>query len=488
MKYLLKEQNFVPDTVNPTPDYYCTWQTQLYATSDGKPEKQRAVIGEQALFGDQKPYGWAHFYEQARRDLILVMDDSWDVPFADYKPYYGSVRLNAEKFPSFADADGLKRLTARIRELGWKGLGGWVCAQESERFLGDQSPEEYWKDCFTRMNDAGFAYWKVDWGKHDHSLSFRRMLTDLAEKYAPHLIVEHALIPEIIPYSDVFRTYDVPAILSIPMTMQKLQDLADLPAPVGNRMGLIDCEDEVYVAAAGGFAMGVMRHPFVGALPDGRPDMSFPAFHRNLKTKLYEVLRAVRFHRIAPAFAARTTAVSSITLTDTWKLNNREAEFESWWFDMESIHTCMQGDTITKTAPAAIARDTDLPGVIPNEQGEMPFVVAAHHPNGVFSIATLGRTIGRQYGIPHCDVTAFTADADRIGVFGEYQTLTLQTDRQVSRVYMQDLAADRAFDVTDAVAITEGAVVFSGDLIATIGRSAQPATDTSEPGVVIVLQ
>jgi len=118
----------------------------------------------------------------------------------------------------------------------------------------------------------------------------------------------------------------------------------------------------------------------------------------------------------------------------------------------------------------------------------MPFVVAAHHPNGVFSIATLGRTIGRQYGIPHCNVTAFTANSDRIGVFGEYQTLTLQTDRQVSRVYMQDLAADRAFDVTDVVEITEGAVVFSGDLIATIGRSAQPDTDTSEPGVVIVLQ
>ena len=75
MKYLLTEQNFVPDIVNPTPDYYCTWQTQLYATSDGKPEKQRAAIGEQALFGDQKPYGWAHFYEQARRDLILVMEN-----------------------------------------------------------------------------------------------------------------------------------------------------------------------------------------------------------------------------------------------------------------------------------------------------------------------------------------------------------------------------------------------------------------------------
>ena len=36
--------NLVPDTVNPTPDYYCTWQTQLYATNDGKPAEQRKRV------------------------------------------------------------------------------------------------------------------------------------------------------------------------------------------------------------------------------------------------------------------------------------------------------------------------------------------------------------------------------------------------------------------------------------------------------------
>ncbi len=68
--------NLIPDIVNPSPDYYCTWQTQLYATSDGKPPKQRESICEKSLFDKSKPNGWAYFYEKARKDLIIVMDDS----------------------------------------------------------------------------------------------------------------------------------------------------------------------------------------------------------------------------------------------------------------------------------------------------------------------------------------------------------------------------------------------------------------------------
>lgn len=60
-------RNLIPAVQNPSPDYYCTWQTQLYATSDGKPEKQRECICEKSLFDKEKPYGWAYFYETARR-------------------------------------------------------------------------------------------------------------------------------------------------------------------------------------------------------------------------------------------------------------------------------------------------------------------------------------------------------------------------------------------------------------------------------------
>ena len=52
-------ENLIPNTVNPSPDYYCTWQTQLYATCDGKPAAQRAVIGERALFDSESVDGQA---------------------------------------------------------------------------------------------------------------------------------------------------------------------------------------------------------------------------------------------------------------------------------------------------------------------------------------------------------------------------------------------------------------------------------------------
>ena len=98
-KLKLTEKNIIPETENITPDYYCTWQTQLYATSDGKPRRQRAVICEKSLFNKEKPYGWAYFYENARKDLFIVMDDSWDVPVEDDPKYYGSLVLNKEKLP-----------------------------------------------------------------------------------------------------------------------------------------------------------------------------------------------------------------------------------------------------------------------------------------------------------------------------------------------------------------------------------------------------
>ena len=141
--------------------------------------------------------------------------------------------------------------------------------------------------------------------------------------------MEHAIVKDIIPHSDVFRTYDVPAIMSIPMTMQKIAEFSDVPAPENTldksrNMGLINCEDEAYIAAAGGFTMGIMRHPYTGDFVDGKPDMSFPALHRNIKTKMYEVIRAVRWHRIAPAFSfcSEEIQMSANTLLDTWHFEN----------------------------------------------------------------------------------------------------------------------------------------------------------------------
>ena len=36
--------NLIPDTSNTSPDYYCTWQTQLYACSNIGPQGQRRTL------------------------------------------------------------------------------------------------------------------------------------------------------------------------------------------------------------------------------------------------------------------------------------------------------------------------------------------------------------------------------------------------------------------------------------------------------------
>lgn len=483
--------DLIPTCQNPSPDYYCTWQTQLYATSDGKPAGQRAILGETALFAPQAPYGWADLYPEARTDLLFVMDDSWDVPQGGDSAYFGSLRLDAGKFPQAyagaADhATALRRLCNRVTARGWKGLGGWVCAQESPLFP-TQNCQAYWAQRLREAEAAGFAYWKVDWGEHGADPAFRRRLTDMARELAPSLTVEHAVVPQALTYADVYRTYDVPAIFSIPLTMRKLQELLPNATVAAGYEGLINCEDEAYMAAAGGFTMGIMRHPFRGALPDGRADMSFPAVHRDLKTKIQEVTRAVRWHRIAPAFGAAQVPVyiDTATLTDTWQFLHREEELEEWWL-AHPFFRDMQDGTLHVSAPARIARGCPLPEVEADEMGAIPFLLASRHPNGAYAIAALGRTLGRTYRIPRCHVTCHTGGADTVAIFGDHASLTLAGGYTSTGQYlMQDLAGNTAWDITADVTVREGQVCIPGACIRQIGTAHQAKDDTSEPGVML---
>lgn len=269
--------------------------------------------------------------------------------------------------------------------------------------------------------------------------------------------------------------------------MAKLAAFGAPPAPVGANRGLINCEDEAYLAAAGGYAMGIMRHPLAGNLPNGCADMSFPAVHRNLKTKLFEVVRAARWHRLAPAFGGGTLAVSATNLSDMWEFHHREEELESWWFENATIVSHICGEHWTESAPACLARNTALPHLSPNEGGEQPFCMASRHPNGTYTVATLGRTHGRKYTIPACDVTVHADNAHTFGVFGCYRTLILETTAPCRRVLMQDLADNCAYDITSEVTRQSGRLILGGDLIHRLGTGVQPPTDTSEPGVVVQL-
>jgi len=486
----------IPNIPNPSPDYYCTWQTQQYYTNDGGSGAQRANIVETNMFGKLAYQSWTDFYPNARADLYFVMDDSWDIPLTgDQAGYFGSLILNGERFPSYAKAgisnqDALKNLNATVKNKGWKGLGGWVCAQEAPGFINGMSPQEYWAERAKWANYSGFAYWKVDWGKKIYDYNFRKMLTDIAHQYAPNLTVENAQNDSVIPVSDVFRTYDVPAILSIPMTMKKLKNtLAPFTAGNGYK-GLVCAEDEVYIAAALGCTMGVMRHPMAGNLPNGKPDPSFPEIHRNIKTKIDEVTRAVRWHRVAPAFAenAAETYIDSVKLKDSWNIENMSSEIESWWFESWTGFKKI-GNVISESAPARISRGIPLPLVKPDENGDVPYVVAAKNPNGAISVATLGRTVNRKYWTPMCDVTILSGKATTFGIFGTYRNIIINTDLNLSKVLIkaQDLAGVQVKDITSGVKISKNKLTIPGYLITKTGTGAKTTGDTSDPGLILVI-
>lgn len=491
MKMKKTDTELIPRSKNTSPDYFCTWQLQSYARSGGERDIRRAALCQTSLFGDGELEGWAKLYEQARGDMLFVMDDSWDVPPINDGTYYGSLVLRKEKFPSFtagdvSNAEALKRLSDKMKALGWRGLGGWVAAQRSKSIDTELDEVEYWRRRLIDAERSGFAYWKVDWGERCGEAEFRRMLSKMGREYAPHLVIEQAMLPEVLCDSDVFRTYDVAAVVSIPMTLNKLKSL--LCTGVN---ALLNCEDEPYIAACGGFCMGIMRYPFVGSYPNGKPDKNFPSMGRNIKTKICEVIRGVRWHRVAPAFGVgdRAVYISDTELADSWNFVNYDEEIAAWWLKTPEFINAMSCDTAVMNAPAQITVGCEPLKLKPDENGEVPFVLASQNPSGAYSMGTLGRTIGRRYFIPRCEVEANIGRSELVGVFGEYKSLKLKTGRSgIKRVLMQDIAEDTAYDVTDEVEISDGAVTIDGELIHRIGTLAQPEGDTSEPGVCICLQ
>ena len=482
-------KNLIPNIINPTPDYYCTWQTQLFHCNNGGPEGQRLDITEENLFGSGEAQGWAYLYPEERKDLYIVIDDGWDVELSNDEKYFGCLQLSKEKFPKAWEgaqnnAQALKNLSDRIKSLGWKGLGIWICCQESTEAPAYTDYKDYWRQRLEESAFAGIAYWKVDWGKRCEDPSFRRMITDMAKEIAPGMILDQAKTEEVIPYSDVFRTYDVAAIVSLPATLDKLVPCFKYTKVEGYD-GIVNCEDEAYVAAVLGCSMGIMRHNMVGNLPNGKPDLAFPAMHRNLKTKIAEIKRGINWHKISPAFAVdeKNTHISEEIFNDNWLIHDFWAEFEEWWGHRN-------GDIVRSSGPAMITRGVDFPKVTPDRNGMRPFVLASVSPNKKASVATLGRTLGRYYITPKCDIELDIKDCLTIGAFGTYGTLKLKADYSFNgaKVYMQDLAGEEAVDITDKVEINGNTLSICGCLIDKIGTSAQNEQDTSEPGVVIAIE
>lgn len=479
-------KSLVPDTPSNAPDYLCTWNLQAYVVDYENSDRMREAMTEENIFGNGQYQNWASFFPTIREDLFFVMDDSWDIP-ADVNtkrdnPFLGTTELNEERFPSFTGTptERLQKLTKKFKEMGWKGAGGWICAQKSENYP-DVSEEAYWTERLKAAHDAGFSYWKVDWGKESRNDEWRQMLTRLGKEHAPGLWIEHAMKNEYIEFSDVFRTYDVENIIAQPVTIQRVSNLLPYKAQDGAK-GIVNCEDEPYIAVGLGCAIGIMRHPYAGNLPGGRQDEAFPPVGHNYKKCLDEIVRAVRWHRIAEPFAVNgDCAVDTIRLYDSWELRENET-----WNKGRKI-----GSILSESAPARVSRGMALPEVA-DTTSSRPFILASTYPNGAVAISAIGRAIGREYVTKEVPVRVEGINWDfPTGLFGYFKEVTVDYPSDIpagAKVLAQDLAGDTPVDITADVTINGNLLTIPGEVIRKVGLMNATEGDLSAPGLVVQMQ
>lgn len=485
--------NIVPQTPSVSPNYFCTWLAQC---QDVRPARYPAGMDN---LDAELLFDWlSRFYPEIRADLRVVIDCGWDVPRGTEPGQslakYGSLELDVGRFPGFT----LATLHERIRSLGWRGLGVWVASQCAGDDLTQRRPdaETYWRKRAQWCREAGIDYWKVDWGVRDGDLAFRKMLKEVAGD----ILVEHARISlpvngdlgkgvdevgryatwddgkifrfarELLSAGDVVRTYDVSPALSVSSTLDRVATL--LQSRAGN--AVLNAEDEVYLAAALGCAIGIMRFPRAHAAPTESARQAiaqaqaFIGDPHQVATRTLEAVRAVRWSRIAPAVPVNAVpvAVDDRVLVDSW-IHEKGEIWNDWLIGVE----------VRQGSPARVARNMPLPEV--SGADEPPFVVCSRHPNGATAVATLPRVFGAKHHerLPLVDVT-IEADASKpVGVFGEYRSLTIRGPAK-GRWWAQDLAGDEAVEITNQV--RQGQI--DGCLLKEIGT--RPG-DASRPGLVL---
>lgn len=480
-----KQTSLVPDQPSQAPDYFCTWNLQGYVGNYKSSPITRQAMVESNILGKGTYEGWGAMFSKPHRDLYLVLDDDWETPLNGDKSYYGSLIVDDERFPSakgLSPQQKLTALSAKIKQLGWKGLGLWICAQQAPRYQTTDSVA-YWTERFNWMNKASISYWKVDWGKDAKSAEWRASLTKLGKKIAPKLIIEQAMTPSVLSSAEVYRTYDVENVISLPHTIDRVGKLL-IALPKGQAISIINCEDEPYIAVGLGCSIGIMRHEFNGNLPNGVQDHVFPPVGRDLKSRLDEVTRCVMWHRIALPFGINKTDVyiDTAILHDYWLMKNQE----SWM----SGHG--EGYKNAWQAPAIITRGLEKP-IITLKKGDTikPYILASKYPNGAIAIASIGRTIGREYLTPCTDIVLKVDRCDKpFGIFGHYNSLTIQVNQPVSftKVLAQDLAGNTPEDITSQIVRKGNNILIPGVVIDRVGLAAATSGDKSEPGLVLVFQ
>jgi hypothetical protein len=487
-------QNLIPAKPCIAPNYWCTWAVQNYMyghhLGELRPELLEGASGsrlahdalsEQALFGKD---GWAEqFFPRVRQDLYLLLDDGWESGGT------ATFELDPQKFSSFTGAPDrrLSGLNSAIRKVNWRAAALWC-----RNTPGGKRDEQLEKLSET----AGIEYWKIDIGDPAFHL------IDLRQRNHTHLLLEHvhgespvngdwrrdgrfgvqmrnSRRQRILANTDVYRTYDVTSALSLPTTLDRLAEM--LKGAEGHGRGaLLNVEDEVYVAAVMGCTMGVLRHPLEGLRPGSDTDL-FLNGARRAKRRMDEVVRALRWQRLAPPFPAGsgTVRVSAEVLTDSWTFQRGQ----TWQNDLV-------GQTVHQGAPACISINLPLPRV--TSRGEKPFIFASRFPNGAVAIGAHERTRpDRAWYMPEAEVQVHIGDAPGpYGIFGSVSRLTLVFDRPLrgSRVLTQDLAGDVAEDVTDHVMIDGRSLLLTEANLRDFGLRAATADDLSSPGFVLALR
>jgi hypothetical protein len=242
--------------------------------------------------------------------------------------------------------------------------------------------------------------------------------------------------------------------------------------------GIINCEDEPYIAAGLGCAIGIMRHPIDGPTPSGLKDNAFPPVGHNYKKCLDEIVRGVRWHRIAEPFGVNNDGQCDPTrLEDYWIYNDRDS-----WVGRD------EGSIMREEAPAIVSRAMPLPEV-KDTSSDRPYILASTYPNGALAVAAIGRALGREYVTKEIDVKVKGSEWDApVGLFGYFKSVTIEYPSvapEKARIWAQDLAGDTPVDITAEVKIDGNEIRIPGDVIKKVGLMNATEGDLSGPGLVM---
>lgn len=488
------DASIIPDTGRWHGNYLCTWGRQGGVAAErgitgAQGAALRDALSAETLFGDINYY---HILPREQRaEVIFLLDDGWDVPFgtpndAAHRSLFGAVDPDHERFPHFGDTPK-KRLAAlcrRIEALGYAGTGLWISIQQAgvppEQDTAE-SARPYWEERARRCHEAGVRYWKVDWGNNERDDAYCRMMTEAVRKFAPALWIEHIYPrfpftamsdPEQIrvypahaharlPFSDVFRVYDVCAPFETVCLLDRIDIvLRDVKQRELAARGLINAESSPLIAAALGCTYGIMQV---------EPDTA----------------ACLRWQRLSPPFSAFDS--------DYHASPERLSDHLFFEHNICGDWIPAAGREITESAPAVMARGCALPTV--ETAGEpAPFVIASRNPDtGAYAVATLRRTVdpNRNIVIPAAVTLQVEDIAAPIGVFGWFDTLTLQYADAIPKdaaVWVQDMLSDSSIEVTERVKTEGNALLFDGRDLRMWSKAARGEKDTSTPSLIICIK